>query len=55
MVVCVCNAIREREVREAARSGATSSAPRSALPVKASMIATTARPRSLSGTVGSGG
>ena len=24
MVVCVCNAIREREVREAARDGATS-------------------------------
>lgn len=24
MVVCVCNAIREREVREAARSGAVS-------------------------------
>jgi bacterioferritin-associated ferredoxin len=24
MVVCVCNAIREREVREAARGGATS-------------------------------
>jgi bacterioferritin-associated ferredoxin len=24
MVVCVCNAIRERDVREAARGGATS-------------------------------
>ncbi|WP_213980396.1 (2Fe-2S)-binding protein [Sphingomonas sp. dw_22] len=24
MVVCVCNAIREQDVREAARSGATS-------------------------------
>ncbi|UZK66139.1 (2Fe-2S)-binding protein [Sphingomonas sp. M1-B02] len=24
MVVCVCNAIRERDVRDAARSGATS-------------------------------
>ncbi|OYX40201.1 MULTISPECIES: bacterioferritin-associated ferredoxin [unclassified Sphingomonas] len=24
MVVCVCNAIREREVRQAARDGATS-------------------------------
>jgi bacterioferritin-associated ferredoxin len=24
MVVCVCNAIRERDVREAARAGATS-------------------------------
>jgi bacterioferritin-associated ferredoxin len=24
MVVCVCNAIKERDVREAARSGATS-------------------------------
>ena len=24
MVVCICNAIREREVREAARDGATS-------------------------------